>query len=457
MMAEAYKIAFKEFQESFLKDNISSNIQDKENLFKIFYQQWPQYVDPIILLIRFYRINKYHHKASQWIAKIDKKDFLIGNIYEERLCVNEFLFERIFDEHIYKKNLMTGAKYAIQYLNMKDSCNIPFIYTNFYFFSHKIPGKSDWLVFAKSGNPDNYTNEHLFSSSISFYPPENILCIRHVNYIYDDLTQGIQSVPENTYISRNLIHWLGSNRNEFAVENFSQASVASRCFGLEDIRLIQAPNGQCEFWATQQEWSGDGINRIVRGNLVLDNILNNRPIFTNLQILHPPDDSICEKNWIPFYNGRHKLQIIYKWWPFQVGQISPDNKLSVMYSQENLPEIFRHMRGSSCLVKYNSPDKYCCVTHLSLDSGNELRRYFHFLVFFILKDDKLTVTHFTEPFYFPEKNESTHTIQYCIGFSLRPDGLDLMAQFWYSSMDNVSGFVECPMKFFESILHSASQ
>jgi len=460
-LSQSYKIAFKQFQEEFSKENIIDNndyqiIQKKEDLFKKFYKVWPQYIDPIILLIRFYRMNKNHEKASQWIKKIDNET---EKSYDNLLYINEFIFERIFDEHIYRKNVLAGAKYAIQYLNMKGSCNTLFIYTNFYFFSHKIPGDTEWLIFKKCG----IENEELHSSSMCFYPPENILCVRYVNYVYDDLLNSIPSMEK--YISKNLIYWLGSDpeTQKFVQENFwDNKTVATRCFGLEDIRLIQDSNGCCEFWATQQQWSGDGINRIVRGNLIFDTLLGNQPIFTNLQILEPPDNNCCEKNWIPFYGdgrGSQTLQIIYSWWPFQVGSLQADNKLQITYIQENLPEIFRYMRGSSCLIKYNSPinpNKFCCVTHLSLDppDGKGLRRYFHFLVFLALKDEKLLITHFTEPFYFPDKNSLTHTIQYCIGFNIRPNGKNLYAQFWYSSMDNHSGFIECPMDFFETKKHS---
>lgn len=449
-----YKIAFRRFQEEFLSESCGDSIVSRENIFRIFYTQWPNYIDPIILLIRFYRMNKLQEKATQWIKKLDNRT-IEGEFFEERLCKNEFLFEKIFDEHIYKKNVIEGARFAIKYLNMKDSCNIPFIYTNLHFFSHKIPGNTEWLNFGTESIDGAET-----ASSASFYPPENILCVRYVNYMYDELIGKISSIPENTYVSKNLIYWLGANHSEFAEEKFKISTKATRCFGLEDVRLIQNPQGQCEFWATQQQWSGDGINRIIRGVLMFDFKMGYSPIFTNPQIVEPPDkaEGCCEKNWIPFY-WHESLHIIYRWWPFQVGHLTPENALIISYCQENLPEIFRHMRGSSCLIKYNGPDKYCCVTHLSLDppDGKGLRKYFHFLVFFTLKDEKLVVTHFTEPFYFSEKNDLIHSIQYCIGFNIRPGGLGLIAQFWYSSMDNSSGFVECPMSFFEAIKHSVAQ
>jgi hypothetical protein len=453
MATALYKLLFKEFQERFLCDTITKNITPNEEIFKSFYNQWPEYIDPIILLIRFYRINKHHEKASQWIQKLDKKD-IIGKIMDDRLCKNELVFEKIFDEHIYKKNMNKSIQYAIQYLNMKESCNIPFIYTNLYFFSHQLPGITEWLNFR---NIDKTNETQFSSSSISFYPPENILCIRYVNYIYDELTGQAISKPENTFISKNIIYWLNSEYSTEADENFGDLiSKGTTCLGLEDIRLIENPDGNCEFWATQQQWSGDGINRIVKGILIFDNIMACKPVFTNLQILEPPEENTCEKNWIPFYDNKKNLHIIYGFWPFQVGKLSPDNILKINYHQENLPEIFRYMRGSSCLVKYNAPNKYCCVTHLSLNppEGRGLRQYFHFLVFFILKDEKLIITHFTEPFYFPDKSNLTHSIQYCIGFNIRPCGKKLIGQFWYSSMDNHSGFIECPMNFFENIKHS---
>lgn len=448
---EEYRAAFQEFQNNFTKMSIDDNF---EEFFYRFFEKWPQYLDPIILLIRFYRINKIHEKASLWIYRFqDELELNKRYIFEKLLCENEFIFEKIFDEYIFKKNIELGIRYAIQYLNMKGSCNIPFIYTNLHFFSHKIPGNVEWLNFNNDINR-NGTSNTFYNSSATYYAPDNILCIRHVNYLYDDLIGKPQA---EKYISKNLIYWIGSKYNLFAQEYFLDLQTkATRCFGLEDIRLI-SNNGICEFWATQQQWSGDGINRIMRGNLIFDDSLG--PIFTNPQIIQSPNEDItCEKNWIPFYenNGRGNLHVIYNWWPFQVGTILPEtNKLKIIYEQDGLPEIFKYMRGSSCLVRYNRPDTYCCVTHISLEPQKELRIYFHFLIFLILKDKKLEITQFTDPFYFPEKDINIpHKIQYCIGFNICPQGLDTRAQFWFSSMDRQTGFIECPMIFFEKHLHS---
>jgi hypothetical protein len=148
------------------------------------------------------------------------------------------------------------------------------------------------------------------------------------------------------------------------------------------------------------EYSHDGRIRQVMGDY---NAGHTR--FENQIQLRPPHDTDCEKNWIPYKDGK----IIYAWHPFQIGSLDQGGKLQIQ-SKQDTPRTLSHMRGSSTLVLDGG--YYYGLTHCVMYTTP--RKYYHMVVKIDAKTDKLVG--YTDPFYF-----LNNAIEYSLGFLKRGD------------------------------------
>ena len=184
-------------------------------------------------------------------------------------------------------------------------------------------------------------------------------------------------------------------------------------YGLEDIRLYDRSDGELGYIATSINYSGIGRNRMVRG-IVKENIL------VQNQVLIPPDPgSWCEKNWIPveFEGSDH---FIYKWKPFEVGAIV-ENQLKIVRTWEHQTPMFSNIRGSSAFI---SVENNCLLGVVHFSYEGHPRRYFHALVLL----DKSTLKPLKYSNFFVFNNVS---IEFCIGFTIHKGKY----VFWFSNFD----------------------
>lgn len=295
---------------------------------------------------------------------------------------------------------------------------------------------------------NNYTNKIVrydYPEIPGFYPSsaafcEGVLNTRYVNYQINNRGQflinhngTIQSLNMKSILSPDLTKIVESalmNEYEIGLEKQNQ-----HVLGLEDLRIYMNADGEMEFVAANTSYIKSGAIRIVKGKYGKGGLESG-------QILEPPTETRCEKNWIPFL-GKY----IYRWQPFEIGSLNEDSKLTIESSQHVPNLIFDKVRGSTVPVWSEKDQCYICVVHYSESVKNAPMHYYHMLVKIQVKDkDKSMIFGWSNPFHFVRLG-----VQYCIGFTINEK--DNSYGFWFSENDNCPGFIHncssCQFSFYE--------
>ena len=201
---------------------------------------------------------------------------------------------------------------------------------------------------------------------------------------------------------------------------------------VEDIRLYNY-QGKLKYIATTVGYYHTCGNRMMIGNYDIKN-----HCYTDSQIVEPPTDTRCEKNWVPIMNSSQTLGkdlqldrelgelFIYKWSPLEIGEVVKSEegklKLNIIYTLESCRNIpfFNKLRGSAPFIEYNG--YLVGIAHFSEET--KPRHYFHMMI--ILDKDTFTPIRYSEPFVFEQIG-----IEFCIGFTI----IDEKYWFWISQFD----------------------
>jgi hypothetical protein len=317
---------------------------------------------------------------------------------EPETYANAFEYERLIIHHyIFPEKKYETMDYAIQYTN---KYNNEWSYSLIKWFVEKIPSKNYNLTFHNIGD-FNATSSSICKMANGSYcvnlryvnyrilPDGNYIMYKDgvPNYHNDVITDNYQCIMDNNF---NIVTPLQKMNILDKPLNNSQIK------GLEDVRLFMN-NGELCYTATSIEYSYNGK---IRQHMGKYNI--NTHTFDNNISLHPPTDTYCEKNWIPYKDNK----FIYKWHPFEIGYIDT-NKLVIEKVQET-PYFFTNMRGSTPLVK--DGNFLYGLTHCVI--YEKPRMYYHMVVKIDITTDKLIA--YTNPFYFMK-----NAIEYCIGMEKR--------------------------------------
>jgi hypothetical protein len=145
--------------------------------------------------------------------------------------------------------------------------------------------------------------------------------------------------------------------------------------------------------------------------------------------LEPPQETWCEKNWIPVdYRGQEAF--IYQWWPIHIGVLDEKNHLTIVREHKLMNPLFKRVRGSTIFLPESinraflpqTSGSMIGVVHFS-EEGSP-RKYFHMLV--ELESESLMPVRYSQPFCFESLG-----VEFCIGFAVTEDAY----LFWISRMD----------------------
>lgn len=183
--------------------------------------------------------------------------------------------------------------------------------------------------------------------------------------------------------------------------------------GLEDVRLYMVAEQKeyevcrrLKFIATNVDYSPNGKNNMVIGDYsVADHTIS------NVQVVLPPVESWCEKNWIPISTAGGEDLFVYKWSPFEVGRINPgstgsNGSLDIVMSHTVSAPFFNKVRGSTTFIERE--DGLLGVVHFSEDHNP--RHYYHILV--LLEKESLRPLKYSNCFCFKSLG-----VEFCIGFA----------------------------------------
>ena len=185
--------------------------------------------------------------------------------------------------------------------------------------------------------------------------------------------------------------------------------------GLEDIRLYEY-DGKIKCIATNVNYMSSGRNRMILGNYCLAT-----GEITDGHRLEPPQETWCEKNWIPVQYGGQEA-FIYQWWPMQIGVLDKSDKLVIVREHVLTNPLFRRVRGSTLFLPQTGKSSLIGVVHFS-EEGSP-RKYFHMLV--ELDGETLMPMSYSQPFCFESLG-----VEFCIGFAHTQNEY----LFWISRMD----------------------
>jgi hypothetical protein len=247
---------------------------------------------------------------------------------------------------------------------------------------------------------------------------------RYVSYYLTDT--GRYLFPDGSKIIRNINvrSCLDNDLNPEGFQEVDETGVGMPVFegacsaGLEDMRLF-SESGRLRFIATTLGYSGNGKARMMVGDYSESGV-------SNCEIIEPPTDTRCEKNWIPLPNNHY----VYQWSPFQIGRVEK-GKLRIINTHDIRFPVFDRLRGSSIfqetLVSTLTIEGTSCLVVVHFSEEASPRRYFHMLVLLEYSDTASWIPKkCSAPFYFANIG-----IEFCIGF-LNGDN---DYTFWISQMD----------------------
>lgn len=235
---------------------------------------------------------------------------------------------------------------------------------------------------------------------------------RYVNYYIERNGSYTVNNPITTWNRRYILDRKLNIIQQFDFDNLI-LNTTQQYAGIEDVKIIQAPDGQVWFFGTEYDTKRSCLS-ITTGKYPLDSTTHK----LDTQIIPTPQKAKCEKNWCYFVH-KEKLNVVYKWSPLTIGHIDK-GKLIIDTTNDNVPSFSKHLRGSTNGVAVN--DEIWFLTHM-VDYSSP-RKYYHCIM--ILDANTLEYKNHSILFKFEE-----HPIEYCLGMVIEPYRMI----FSYSCMD----------------------
>jgi len=246
---------------------------------------------------------------------------------------------------------------------------------------------------------------------------------RYVNYTLTATGSYIFHHPDRVIITKNIFSYLNHNMVPISfteIENPDELTSHDCLFhGIEDIR-IWTENESLRYIGTSVNYSPSGKNRIIYGKY---DMIQQRLVESN--VIEPPTDTYCEKNWTPVVVTGENTRFVYKWYPMEIGTIHPEtNSLQINTTYSIVSPIFKKLRGSTYFREFLSDSRYL-IGLLHFSEREWPRFYFHQLI--LLDKTTLKPVRCTQPFSFQDRT----SIEFCIGLYEDKDRY----HFWTSYFD----------------------
>lgn len=354
----------------------------------------------LLFMCRWFKDKMQHHKAWHYLTlglgrpKPTDMLFLEPDCYEKG-----FELERaILHDYIYPDRKMESLKYSLDVLNRWGE---GWAYNNLQWFVQPLSNLSQRpLLFQPIGDFIPSSTSFAVDSANGLYH----LNVRYVNYRVQPNGSYLMSeggVLDGNNPVRTENYWCIADANFNILSPLKKMVVAetptnpARIKGMEDVRLFFKDGTLC-YVGTTSEYSYNSHIRQHQGLYSTESGWMEKG-----QSLRPPKtETECEKNWIPYGNGRY----IYSWHPFQIGSVNSSGALEIQ-SVQKTPAFFSHLRGSSTL--WEDEGFLWGVVHCVM--YQQPRKYYHSIVKIDPASNKVVA--YTAPFYFFK-----NAIEYCLGY-----------------------------------------
>ena len=458
------------------------------------YNYYPERLEGIYEMIKYYRVNSQHNLAQLFyqIAKkiLDKNHnrsnylFLHNDVYESKIYYEYSILAYYFGITNINNEIVKILNYS------KDSSEINSLLQNMKFYKNVL-NKINTIVLDNKFIKNINNEETILTSSSSCLIPNQTndgyhINIRYVNY---RITENGSYLNCDKYIitANNYIEY---DKDFLNIKNQKMIDLIfdnRQYIGIEDVRIFNDVD------TNKIIFIGTGFHQnnklgIVTGNYDIENgQLNYKEITQNF------NNTNCEKNWVFVdYNGSSNAtfgssnatfgssnatfgssnatfgssnatfgssnatfgssHVIYDWFPLKICKINSHNQLDIVITKE-MPALFSRTRGSTCGFKYykkiNENDnsninidildtEIWFVTHIV--SYESPRHYYHVIVVF---DTNMNLLRYSAPFKFEGE-----PIEYCLSILVEDDRV-LMN---YSTWDRTTRIGIYDKKYIDSIV-----
>ena len=405
------------------------------------FDMYPGRSENIYYMLRYFRIKRQYYKAYHYYLKGKDIPYPKNDMLFIETPVYEGLFEyenTILANYMYGKSMVDGLCDLVGYINKKFPFHVDNVWDNLHWYTQplmdeKAYGGEYTRMFLK-----DYEEYKVSSCSIQPYSSSDpirryIMNTRYVNYSIDHNGNYHMRSPDGHVKTRNGRLFLNASfqpTEDIRIMNEEYIRFPSNIEGMEDVRLFYH-NGALKFTASSKNITDDDKIVIAMGDYVI-----NENAMRNIRILHPPQPTYCEKNWVYVSDSyltnekaKGRMNFIYGWNPLTIGSINDNDTLEIHTTYET-PAIFGRFRGSSALVEYQK--KLYSVIHLVKYSTP--RCYYHLVIQF--NRETMKPEAYSAPFSFCEPK-----IEYCLGFEIQNDE----AHFFFSRNDTDPSMICAPM------------
>ena len=254
-----------------------------------------------------------------------------------------------------------------------------------------------------------------------------LMNIRFVNYYITETGRYINC--EKNIITANKFIELDKDFKVINVKCFDIDFDGRQYIGTEDVKIFN------DVRSDDVLFIGTGLHQnnflvVVSGKY---DIFNKTNKITPIEITQHFNQSQCEKNWV-YVDYDNSSHIIYKWHPLQICKLNDDTKTLALVKNIEMPNIFTHVRGSSCGFKYTKmmtnnngnivityeESEIWFVVHLV--SYESPRHYYHMIVVF---DEHMQLLRYSAPFKFEGE-----PIEYCLSVVVENERVLLNYSTW---------------------------
>ena len=379
------------------------------------YNCLPERLEGLYEIIQHYRITSKHKLALHFYEMAitilnkqhnrDKYLFLHNDVYTHKLVYEYTIFALYNGIHKINDQIITVLN------NCNDTSINNNLLTNMKFYKDVLTPAKLLNVDKKVNIPMNNENIPFHSSSSCLIKKDDgyLLNIRFVNYLIT--SNGGYTNCDKHIITANKFVELNNNFN-IVNEKWFHVEYSDRLYiGIEDVRIFN------DVETNELLFIGTGYHKNNTIGIVEGKYDTNMNELVSNEITSSFTQSNCEKNWV-YVDYKNSTHLIYKWSPLQICKLDKEtNKISIVETKK-MPNIFSHVRGSSCGYKYtkflgSQEDNIVLkmeeieiwfVVHLV--SYEQPRHYYHMTVVF---DESMNLLRYSAPFKFEGE-----PIEYCL-------------------------------------------
>jgi tetratricopeptide (TPR) repeat protein len=378
----------------------------------------PERLENLHEVIHFYRMNGKNQLAFMYgqIARTileknlprDSHLFLENDVYTHKIyyelsIISYYVGLKVIDDILIKIfNNTTNQNIVNNTISNLKFYNNYLIHSDIYNFNSQLTQKEIPDLFEKK-----IVSKPMVSSSPCIVKnPKGkgyLMNVRNVSYY---ITENGSYIIDNDYITTvNSCVILNSKFQPIDTHIFEPKIDYRRYIGIEDIRIFDDKFIGITYHSDEKIGVSIGKYDITKDTLEYNEYKQNF-VHTN-----------CEKNWV-FVKYNKKDHIIYNWQPLRICEINEQKKEIIPIKDINMPNIFNHVRGSTCGFSFNNEIWF--VGHMVAHENPRI--YYHIISVF---DKEMNLLRYTAPFKLTKS-----PIEYCLGIIVEPDRVIMSFSDW---------------------------